>query len=174
MLSWISTRLHQDTGRFWAAWLGTGEVTTISVAGSTLPCQPGRPGAVVSLVLPNQTPSWQGWPRLAKALSWDSRLAPRAKMSNSAPLRLSASDLALYSGGSHCSNKPAAQIPPQNLNIFIVPSKHLEFGSITSWCHKFDVWVNAGKLLIGCRIKPVADLCVDVPSLLLTFVWICQ
>ena len=29
MLSWITTRLHKNTGRFWAVWLGTGELTDL-------------------------------------------------------------------------------------------------------------------------------------------------
>ena len=33
MLSWITTRLHKNTGRFWAVWLGTGELTDLKRLG---------------------------------------------------------------------------------------------------------------------------------------------
>ena len=81
----------------------------------------------------------QCWPRRADALRRDLRLAPHAEMSYSAPLHLGASSLARSTGTPPCLNKLAVL----NLNIFIVPSKHLELISLSA------SQVDATNMLLG-------------------------
>ena len=52
------------------------------------------------------------------------------------------------------------------LDISIIPSEHLEFICTPSPSHCFAVQVNRDKILRGCRIKPILDLCLWVDQLL--------